>query len=576
MSNTSCTVDMIFSDVTALGDATETNNGSVLSTNSLFKTKTSQKNYGTMELNQFVLNGSKSILPVSPADIAFWSANKSNAACLFYTNPVFTSTFTTTHTSAGITLTFIDDYPIEIKVTWYTVAGSQIAQKTFYPDSLEYYCKNQVQYYGKITIEFVKTRNPYSRIKMQYVLYGVELQWGDTLVKDASVVEEIDVTGSVISINTADVQIVDANNNFDIGNEDGEWKSIEKKQKITLTETKDNKSIPCGVFYMDKWSFSKNVAKFSLKDAIGIMDSLTFDCGTIYVNQKAGVILDSIFSCCGVVDYSISADVYNITLSGWLAIQTCRSAMQKVLFAIGAVADCSRTSTVKIYKPDRYLKYTVSPERKFMGKTTVSMDSYVSGISLSYSQYVLQSEYSQIFSGTLQKGDTKISFTAPYLYTTISVSAGTIKEVKTNYVIVTMADTGTCVITGQTYKANTFNYLKSVPYIESGEVETVKKFSGETLCNTELLPNIAQSLLDYYSLRKKVSMKYLVGNEQVGNWISIVDTNNNYAISLVEKQTIDLTGGFISTATCRGYSAKVKSSNFTGQKLYTGRRIGLL
>ena len=75
MSNTSCTVDMIFSDVTALGDATETNNGSVLSTNSLFKTKTLQKNYGTMELNQFVLNGSKSILPVSPADIAFWSAS---------------------------------------------------------------------------------------------------------------------------------------------------------------------------------------------------------------------------------------------------------------------------------------------------------------------------------------------------------------------------------------------------------------------------------------------------------------------------------------------------------------------
>ena len=139
-----------------------------------------------------------------------------------------------------------------------------------------------------------------------------------------------------------------------------------------------------------------------------------------------------------------------------------------------------------------------------------------------------------------------------------------------------MADTGTCVITGQTYKANTFTYLKSVPYIESGETETVKKFSGETLCNTELLPNIAQSLLDYYSLRKKVSMKYLIGNEQVGNWISIVDINNNYAISLVEKQTIDLTGGFISAATCRGYSAKVKSSQFTGQKLYTGRRIGLL
>ena len=576
MSTTNCIVDMVFADVTALADAAETNNGSVLSTNSLFKAQTAQSDYGTMELNQFILDGAKEILPVSPSDIAFWSSVQSGADCTFSTNPLFTSTFTTTHTSSGITLTFTGDYPVEIKVTWYSIAGSKLAQKTFYPDSLEYYCQNQVQYYGKIKIEFIKTRNPYCYIKLQYILYGVNLQWSKDLVQNGSVVEEIDTTGATISINTASVSIVDAYNNFDIGNEDGEWKSIEKKQKITFSEDKDGVKIPCGVFFMDSWSFSSNIAKFSLKDSVGLMDSFTFYGGAVYSDVKSGVILDQIFAAAGITDYSITAEIYNTTLSGWLAVQTCRSAMQKVLFAVGAVCDDSRSSTVKIYKADRYVKYTIPTSRKFAGKTTVSMDTYVSGVSLTYSQYVLQADSSQIFSGAMLKGDTKITFTAPYLASSITVSAGTIKEVSTNYVIVTMTADGTCVISGRTYQANTFTYLKNVPYIESGEIENVKKFSGETLCNTSILPDIAQSLLSYYLLRKKVSMQYLIDLEQAGNWVNIVDVSNNYATSLIEKQTLNLTGGFIATATCRGYSAKVTEDYFTGLELYTGQSIGVL
>lgn len=576
MSVTSCNVDMTFADVTALADATETNNGSILSTNSLFKEKTAVDGYGTMELNQFVLDGEKAIMPDSPTNIAYWSEYHSNADCKFTVDPIFTIAFTTTHTSSGITLTFQDDYPVEILVTWFTVAGTKICAKTFYPDSLVYYCRNQTTLYGKITIEFVKTRNPLSYIKMQYILYGVDLTWGGDLVKTAKVTESIDETMSQIAINTAEVTIIDEDNNFDIGNEDGEWKSVQKQQALVVTETQDGTVIPIGTYFMNKWTFSKNIAKFTLQDAIGIMDSYTFYGGDVYVDVKAGVILDAIFAACNITDYSIGTDVYDILLSGWIANQTCRKALQKVLFACGAVCDDSRTSTVRIYKPDRYIKYTVYPERKFYGKTAVLLDTYVSGVSISYAQYVLNSTIAQIYKGSLVAGDTRINFTQPYLASSITATNCTIKEVHTNYIVVTATEDCDTVISGQGYTATTFTYQKDVNYIDSGEIENVKKFSGNTLCCTSILPTVAKSLLDYFSLRKKLSMQYLAQAEQVGNWISVVDTDSNYSSTLIEKQTIDLTGGFISTATCRGYSAKVKSSNFTGQKLYTGRRIGLL
>ena len=71
-------------------------------------------------------------------------------------------------------------------------------------------------------------------------------------------------------------------------------------------------------------------------------------------------------------------------------------------------------------------------------------------------------------------------------------------------------------------------------------------------------------------------MQYLIDLEQAGNWVNIVDVSNNYATSLIEKQTLNLTGGFIATATCIGYSAKVTEDYFTGLELYTGQSIGVL
>lgn len=60
---TYCRAEMKFIDVTALADAsvtTDDNQG--IGSIELFAEQTEQKSYGTFELNQFVLDGSKSVL----------------------------------------------------------------------------------------------------------------------------------------------------------------------------------------------------------------------------------------------------------------------------------------------------------------------------------------------------------------------------------------------------------------------------------------------------------------------------------------------------------------------------------
>lgn len=568
---TYCRAEMKFIDVTALADAsvtTDDNQG--IGSIELFAEQTEQKSYGTFELNQFVLDGSKSVLTENPKDIAFWNDALSKEDCTFETDPKITVTFQEQHTSAAITLYFEDEPPAELKITWYTIAGTKLITETFYPDSLIYVCNNQVQNYGKIEIEFVRTSFPQRYIKLQYILYGKYIVLDKDMIQTAKVQEDIDVTSASLSINEADISIVDMNNDFDAENENGAWNSVQKTQEVTLSEFNNGNMIPMGAFFIDDFSFSKNIAKFKLVDVVGLLDKYTFYEGQVYNNVRAGVILNAIFATAGIKKYVIDEEVGNTLLSGYLAIQTCRKALQQVCFACGAVADDSRSDTIKVYKPDRYVKSTVGTDRKFNGNTKVSLEKYISGVNIEMKNYALEEKNSDIYKKTLPAGDTKITFSSPYLPSSITASVGTLKEVKTNYLIINMPDAGQCQITGIKYANTTFSYEKRVDKIEAGETENIKKYSGCTIYNADILPDIAAYLLDYHALRKKVGMKYLVDLEQVGNWANINSIGGKTSTTLIESQTLDLTGGFIATATCRGYSVVVTENYFAGVELYTG------
>lgn len=568
--------EMKFIDVTALADATlSTEDNQAIGNLGLFEKQTAQLSYGTLELNQFVLDGSKETLTDETGDIAFWSREKSLSDCTFETNPVLEVTFSNVHTSSGITLYFVEEYPAEVKVAWYDVNGAKIIEKTYHPNQLAFVCKQQVQNYTKLRIEFVKTLFPERYVKMHYLLYGRYIAWKEDIVKTAKVQEEIDETMATLSINTADVEIIDAENDFDIGNDDGAWKSVQKTQEVTLTEYKDGKSIPAGTFFIDDFSFANHIARFSMIDAIGLTDKYTFYDGEVCVNALAGPILEKVFATAGITKYSIADEVYNTTVSGYLEVQTCRAALQMICFACGAVADCSRSDTIKIYKPDRTVRATIGTDRKFYGNTKVTLDEYVSGVAIKCKKYAVGTEEAEIYNDVLPEGVTRITFSEPYQPGSLDVSVGTIVTAKTNYMEVLMEEAGTCAITGLKYTASEFSYQKNVPLIEAGESENIKNYGICTLHNASLLAEIAEHLLSYHALRKKVDLRYLLDAEQVGNWVNIRDVKGHLSTTLIESQSIDLTGGFIAIASCRGYSTVVSEDVFVNE-IYMNEEVGVI
>lgn len=572
MAKTSCNAKMRFSDVTAIADASvvTSSNQSIGSVIPFSK----ENNiiipaWGTLEKNQFVLNGKRSILPDEPENVAFWSSEKSENDCSFIDLPTITVTFNKNHSSSGITLYFADDYPISLTVTWYSLGGEKIEKKDFSPNALIYFCKNQVENYGKIVIEFTETRLPNRYIKLQYILYGMYLEWSEDLLMSVTVHEEVDETSDILSINTAEVKIHDERYDFDIANMDGAWRSIQRNQPFILTETKNGKEIPMGTYYIDDHKFSENTATFSLIDTIGRMDRITFRDGEIYIDVKAGKIMESIFAAANVDNYNIDTELYDIPLSGHLETQTCREALKMVCFAIGALADDSRSDTIRIYKPTRYVVSEVGPSRKMQGQTKMELDEYVNGVSITSANYTLQSDSQNIYDDNLPAGTSVIDFTAPCQPSSVSITGGILEKIKTNYAIVKMSSEGKCTITGKSYTKKTFKNSVSET-VKAGEAENIKEYGVVTLYNSAQIADKLVSLFSYLKLRKKLSMEYFVDTEQSGNWINVKDINGNISTTLVESQDIDLTGGFISKATCRGYNIVVTNMYYTGSELYSG------
>lgn len=560
-----------FKDVTALADSKVVSTAAKNFSNmALYQNDIRQATYGTMELNQFVLDGSRLIFPVEqPTDVPFWSDEKSDANGLYVKNPTLEINFTEAHSSIGLMLYFAEDIPAQIQITWYTLYGTKLDTTTFYPDGKEFFCRHQVQNYGKVEIEFVRSAWPYRYAKMDYIEYGQEWTLGRDNIKTASVYEEIDPISATLSINTAQIELVDTAGEFALDNENGLWKSLQKEQEIALTEYVDGESVECGTFYMDTWDCQKNIVKFSMIDPIGVMDKTMFYGGRIYVNEYAGVIISDIMASAGVEKYSVEEEVYYTRLSGWLAIQTHRAALQQVVFACGAMADCSRSAWIRIYRQDRYVSRTIGIDRKFQG-TKITLDDYISSVSVSFREYVLAEKVTQISKSIMPAGNNRIEFSAPYHVESIMVSTGSILEAYTNYAVVFMPEEGECILSGIKYEAVESIRTVSVPMIEAGEIAKTKSFKGCTLMDAAGAEKIAKRILEYYSLRQLVDMRYINEGEAVGNWCEVALAGGGHCMTGILSQTLDLTGGNIATVKCRGYSRTVTCYYFAGTEIYAG------
>jgi hypothetical protein len=576
LDETSITLNLV--DVTAKNDSapSATDIQPFASADQLKRENLSVPSYATLEDNLFLLDGSFSEFPDAPIgmDFGYWSKSMSGSDGSFVTPPVLPIPFSKQHTSAGLTLHFIDDYPDKVSIQWFTLGGVLLSIKDFFPDGLDYFCDNPVEDYEQIVITFQHTVHPYRYIKLLPPDYGEFLTYSGDAVVDANIVEEVDPISNALSINTFNFTLHSPNGDFNLMNPQGKFKMLQQGQEAVVRQNARSGLIKMGTFRLDTWKSSDaSTGVFTSIGSVGGLEKTDFKDGQIYINVPAGDIIDTIMASAGWTDYTIEDEIRSVPLLGWLAIQTHRSALQQVAFAAGAIVDDSRGRTIRIYSAPATYGHLIPRSRKFSGGSVMLL-SYVSDITLTAHNYVLSTDPEQLYDGTLDAGMHEIQFSSPAA--NLSITGGTISEAHANYAVVNVAAAGEVIIMGQTYTDQTGVYTCAAEKLPGGATRSVEKFENATLVSAANAAVVAKRIYDYYQLRYSTSASIILDQERAGEKVALQHSDGTgYTMDTITKMSIDLVGGFLADVTCIGNGVDIVMAYYTGD-LYAGQDMGVM
>lgn len=510
----------------------------------------------TFEHNFNVLDGS--LFPMEEDEdvevvIPYFTSVLSDENGEFETNPSITIDFTRPHSSFAFMFYFLEDYPLEMELTFWDDTNNLINRYTIYPDSLTYTTFGDIYGYQKILIVFKKTL-PKRYIKLKYIKYGTVITWDETNVQNASVVQQTDRLSKSLSIDTLSFTVIDVEGKLNVGNAAGMHKYFQRNQIMypyeEVIDADGNKTtVQLGKYYLKTFSENTNLGKMSAQSYLGLMDDITFYGGEVYNGTLAGTVIEKIFETMELEEYVIDEETYNTPLYGTITPKSCRKALNEVLFAVHSVIDSHDLDNVIIKKSTAIQRPDLVKNQKF--STSTKKNDYVYGVDVKYTTYTIADERKEVAKGTYSAGTYTLYFTQPY--SSLIINTGTIDTQSTYSVTFTVDTDSEVVISGYAYTTATSIARVTHDSLQAGQKESISTYST-ALCSGEQALKLAKQLLDYLSFDLTINVKMLADDNKMDDFHIIenpVDRFNNY-YGMFTKRTLNLTGGFIDTATLIG------------------------
>lgn len=517
------------------------------------------KKFATLELNQWVLDGTFEQFPDNPEveNWGLWSKQISGENGDFSEPVVLTIEFDDNHTSEGLTLYFRADtgeYSTDFTIEYFNSAGALILTKDFSANHAEYFAESPAEDYRKIVITFRKTSLPFRYLKLTEIKYGSIKIFDEDSIVSATILEEVDPTGAELSINTMECTIY--TDDFQLLDPQGIYEMLQQKQAINVISYDDaGEPTDFGTFFLEEpTSEDDDTTTLSCVDFLGVIDKTNF-LGGIYNNKNAGQLFDEIMLSAEVEpdEYEVEETLRAKTVTGYIPICTHREAVQQWAFAVGGLVDCSRDKKIKAYSAVDTEVGTITHDEKFIGHS-VKLKPLVTGVSITAHQYTVSADSSTAYEGTLPAGENLVTFDNPY--SGLSVSGGTLKSSGANYAVVSMSAAGTVVITGKQYNDSTTVYsVNATELPANAKPNVIAVDEAATLVNANNALEIAQRIYAYNQNRYQDEGDIILGNQHVGEVWRMNSLNNRDIVGRVSRLEIDLVTETASVTTA-GVSAE--------------------
>jgi hypothetical protein len=348
-------------DSTARGDAVLASAVEApLSTLATINTDLGQEcSYASWESKSFNLDGSQKIPPLSSAAAkrqGFISAACSRLDRTFESNPYILVTYTQLHNMVGITLKFDNitgAYASDINVITY-LDGVVVQDIDITNDSYEYQGELLLEDHNSIRIEFIKTSEPYQRIHVQTLLFGIGYNFGSGDIIHAEFERIQDPISLELPASTLEFTLFNENKKFAIDTENTILNYFNENQEVKIfmgydiTGMGDYEYIPYGPFYLSSWTVNGINVKFTCEDIIARLNKNKYYKGKYASGGiRADVLAKAVLDDAGYTKYDVNNwELKIVYFKNPLPIATHAACLQIIANAAMCVVDYTLDGTI--------------------------------------------------------------------------------------------------------------------------------------------------------------------------------------------------------------------------------------
>jgi len=509
----------------------------------------------TLESDYWKLDGSFRVFPDRPEDTCwgYWSKSMSDEKGSFLSPPLLTVNFDSPQTTDGISFEFSpfgNNFPSAIEFSCY-LGGSEVFTEEIAPDNWRFSYERESFSFDKATFRFLSTNFPERYIKLQSLSLGRLIFFSDEELSSAFLLEELDPTGSELSVNTLEFTVYSETDDFNIFEPKGVYSLLSRRGRVCAeAEISEGNIFGLGSFYISERETKEN-RLFSIyaEDAAAVLGE-SFFAGGMYFEKPARELIGELMADAG-FGCALESIPEEKTLSGYLPRCTHREALQQICFALGAVADSARSGTVNIRLLPSLseVKSHIGRDRRFTG-ASFRLKKLVTGVRVTSHNYSKKDTAEEIFREELPAGISEINFSEPVA--DIEAQGALILDSGANFCRVNVTSPGEVLIRGKKFNDNTKIFYSGLQSIPAGESENLVSVSEATLISDKNAQEAADRLFALNCLRIEQEISFVLNGEAPGEAVQVEVMPGKYRPALIRRLETDLAGGFVAKAVMTG------------------------
>jgi hypothetical protein len=248
--------------------------------------------FTTLERDFWLLDGTFPLMESSDIkkyQSGYWSDTLSDENGEFDVPPTLVFSWEQNRSSIGFTIFFDDksgEYPSRFMVRSFDYAGNITAEGIFENDGISRLVEFQAPNYRHLAFYFLKTSNPYRRVRVTEVVFGLIKYFDNNNISNATLIQEVSLASESLPVTEFTYTTDNSGGVWNIANPKGIFNYLQNYHPLDVSFTINGENVNMGSFYFNTVTAEDNAltAKISCVDKIYWLDNAIFT-GTTTANR---------------------------------------------------------------------------------------------------------------------------------------------------------------------------------------------------------------------------------------------------------------------------------------------------